>query len=172
MPDSTSFELRLNRLATQIAIALKSTNQKCVFAESCTGGKMAAALTAIAGISASFCGSAVTYRESTKTEWLSIAKEDLATHTAESEFTTIEMAKSILARTPEADYSVAITGHLGPNVESEIDGLVFVSVANRALLELHQPTTSQHQLAGSNREDRQTEAASIALEQFLSVLGK
>jgi nicotinamide-nucleotide amidase len=167
MSDSESLDDRLDRFATQVALFLRATNKKCVFAESCTGGKMAAAMTAIPGISENFCGSAVTYRENTKTEWLSITKEDLAQHTAESEITTIQMAKRILTRTPEADYSVAITGHLGPNVDAEIDGIVYVSVADRAFYELHQPKATQHRLESSSRADRQTESASIALEQFL-----
>jgi nicotinamide-nucleotide amidase len=167
MSEPESLDDRLDRVATEVALSLLATNKKCVFAESCTGGKMASAMTTVPGVSANFCGSTVTYRESTKTAWLSIAAEDLAKHTAESEFTTIEMAKGILTRTPEADYSVAITGHLGPNVDTEVDGLVFVSIADRAFFELHKPKATRHQLVSSSRKDRQTEAASIALEQFL-----
>ncbi len=171
MDDRNPFETRLEDLAKQIAAVLKTKNRKCVFAESCTGGKMAAVMTAVPGISANFCGSAVTYREPTKTNWLSISASDLEKHTAESVFTTIEMAKAVLIKTPEADFSVAITGHLGPGVDAKLDGIVYVSVANRAT-EQTPLTTTRHRLTGSNRKERQAESACIALEQLVGLVQK
>ena len=166
MADESGFELNLARLARELASALKPQNIRIVFAESCTGGMMAAAMTGVPGISANFCGSAVTYRESTKTQWLSISEKDLDQHTAESEFTTHSMAKAVLEKTPEANFSVAITGHLGPGVEAQIDGLIFVSVLYRGNDSL-QANKSKHQLTGSTRRQRQAEAACFALERLL-----
>ena len=45
-----------------------------VLAESCTGGLAAAALATIPGISRWFCGSAVTYRDQTKIDWLAVCR--------------------------------------------------------------------------------------------------
>jgi nicotinamide-nucleotide amidase len=155
-------ENKLDEAARKLASALQNQDKKIVFAESCTGGKMAAAMTAVPGISAHFCGSAVTYREATKNEWLNISHSAIDKHSAESEHTTIAMAKSVLLQTPEADFSVAITGHLGPGVAEEIDGIVYVVLAKR-----HSPnptiTSTSHKLSGSNRRERQTEAAAVAL---------
>ena len=166
MPDSGQLESQLIDVARQVASALLASGNRCVFAESCTGGKMAASMTTIPGVSSLFCGSAVTYREETKTQWLSISAADLRQHTAESDFTTLEMAKNVLAKTPEADFAVSITGHLGPGVESKIDGVVFVTVISRAS-QFDDPLQTIHRLKSDTRTDRQTEAAGIALRQLL-----
>lgn len=166
MSSSGTMDDRLHNLAEEVAKTLALLEKKCVLAESCTGGKIAAALTTVPGISASFCGSSVTYREATKTQWLGISETDLRKHTAESEATTIKMAKQIIARTPEADFAVAITGHLGPGVDEEIDGTIF-TVAAKRLDSSFGFISNEHQLTGSDRRERQSEAACLALEDFL-----
>ncbi|QEG20656.1 CinA family protein [Mariniblastus fucicola] len=169
MLDGQDLNSRLEELAVRVATVLKERGQKIVFAESCTGGKMAAAMTTVPGISASFCGSAVTYREATKTEWLSVAESDLAEHTAESEFTTRKMAQSVLEKTPEADFSVAITGHLGPGVEAAIDGRIFVVLSKRADGSFVF-NAAEFRLGGGDRKQRQTEAACFALQHFMDAI--
>ena len=158
-----SWEQKLDSIAADIARVLQAENRKCVFAESCTGGKMAAAMTTVPGISQSFCGSAVTYREDTKTQWLSVSESELAEHTAVSRFTTTKMAKSVLKKTPEADFAVAITGHLGPGVDEEIDGMIFIAVVGQS-----EPTMTDARLQSPDRKSRQAEAAFVALNVFLS----
>ena len=59
-------------VAAELAEQLAAKQQKIVFAESCTAGMAAALLGGCPGISAWLCGSAVTYREATKTRWLDI----------------------------------------------------------------------------------------------------
>lgn len=162
MSSNEDLEMRLRQLAKLITEKLRSESQKCVFAESCTGGKMAAAMTAVAGISNHFCGSAVTYREATKSQWLQVDPETIETHTAESQQVTTEMAKGVLRNTEEASVAVAITGHLGPGAPDPIDGIVFVSVAG-----VNEIRCRQFKLQSSDRCSRQTEAACLALEFFL-----
>ena len=41
------------------------------------------------------------------------------------------MAERVLAIIPEADVSVAVTGHLGPNAPPELEGLVWLAVGRR-----------------------------------------
>ena len=166
MSELSELEDRLEDLARQVAARLEEQNKKIVFAESCTGGKMAAAMTTVPGISSWFCGSAVTYRETTKTQWLSVSASDLAQHTAESEFTTVKMAQGVLEKTREADYCVAITGHLGPGVDSTIDGKVYAA-AGRRHPEPPGFVLGELQLESSSRKTRQTEATCFALELFL-----
>jgi len=166
MSTEEELEQRLEDIARKVAATLKDQGKNIVFAESCTGGKMASAMTTVPGISAHFCGSAVTYREATKTQWLSLSSEDLEHHSAESEFTTVEMAKNVLKKTPEADYAIAITGHLGPGVDKAVDGIIFVAIAGRE----GQPAElkiTEARLQSLNRKQRQAEAACIALGFFL-----
>lgn len=158
-----NLETRLARLATRVAEQLEAANQKCVFAESCTGGKMAAAITTVPGISRFFCGSAVTYREATKSHWLQIEPSTIKQHSAESEQVTVEMAVAVLAQTPEANVSIAITGHLGPRAPASIDGAIFVSVVEGTI-----NRSQRFQLRSKDRKSRQTEAACLAFEFFLS----
>jgi PncC family amidohydrolase len=155
-------EWNLSESAEQTAQLLESQNNKVVFAESCTGGKMASAMTGVPGVSASFCGSAVTYREDTKTRWLDVDPKRLALHSAESEFATKAMAEGVLEATPEASVCISITGHLGPNVDSEVDGIVFVAFMDRE----NESLCFSHQLSSRDRKSRQTEAAYIAIERF------
>jgi len=166
MATQEELEQRLDDVAQKVASALKKQDRKIVFAESCTGGKMASAMTTVPGISGHFCGSAVTYREATKTQWLSISPSDLEKHSAESEFTTVEMAKSVLKKTPEADCAIAITGHLGPGIDKAIDGRIFIVAATRNGQTADLKST-EARLQSSTRKQRQAEAACIALEVFL-----
>jgi PncC family amidohydrolase len=118
--------------AARVAKALRRTALKVVFAESCTGGLVSGALTRIPGISAHHCGGVVVYRNSTKHAYLDIPEKLLAGFGPVSPQTTSFMASSILAKTPEADVSLAVTGHLGPDAPRELDGHVYIAVAWRS----------------------------------------
>ena len=41
------------------------------------------------------------------------------------------MAFGALEKTPEASWSLSVVGHLGPNVESKIDGKIYICVVRR-----------------------------------------
>jgi PncC family amidohydrolase len=116
-------------IAAELVGRLKRQNLKIVFAESCTGGLAAAMMTGVPGVSNYFCGSAVTYRIDTKSQWLGIDADLINAHTPESPETSLAMAIGILDRTPEADVAVAVTGHLGPNAPPEKDGIIYVAIA-------------------------------------------
>lgn len=109
--------------------ALQKRNLKFVLAESCTSGFAAAMMVGVPGVSSYFCGSAVTYRIETKSQWLGIGADLIEAHTAESPEVSLAMALGVLDRTPEAQLSAAITGHLGPGAPPEKDGIVYVAVA-------------------------------------------
>jgi nicotinamide-nucleotide amidase len=152
--------------ATKLAQTLKHTNQKIVLAESCTGGRAAALLTLEPGVSAHFCGSAVTYQVSAKSALLGIDRGLIETHTAESPETTVAMAIGILQRTENADWSVAVTGHLGPGAPPEKDGVIFVATARRQG-QSQETQWRQFQLTKEARAGRQLEAAERTLEVLL-----
>jgi len=118
-------------LVEEVASLLRATGQRVVFAESCTGGLVSAALARVPGISEFLCGSAVVYRLDTKSKWLDIAAALLLDPGPVSEIVAREMACGVLTHTPEADIAVSITGHLGPNAPADQDGLIFIGVARR-----------------------------------------
>ena len=148
--------------ATNLFDALKQSNQRIVFAESCTGGMVAFEMTQIPGVSEVFCGSAVTYREATKQKWLGVDAELIQDHTAVSAPVAHQMAAGALAQTPEADLAVANTGHLGPNAPEGFDGLVFIATAKNSKGKA-QVRVEQHQLEKSKRAARQIEATQLVL---------
>jgi len=122
---------RLQKAANQVAQELKARRQKLVLAESCTGGAVAATLTDIPGISEYFCGSAVTYRNETKAEWLRIPRADLENPNIGPVSARVAelMCKGALAGTSEANLAASITGHLGPNSPEGLDGVVYIGVS-------------------------------------------
>lgn len=143
------------------------TQIRIVLAESCTAGLVAALLGQVPGISRFLCGSMVTYRESAKQQWLSVSPESLERFTAESLETTRSMASSVLARTTEATFSAAITGHLGPltgdDQTSEKDGRTFVVVAKRENDSTTIVSSDTIQLRSGTRIDRQYESSAAVL---------
>lgn len=92
---------------------LKAKGEKLVTAESCTGGGVAAAVTAISGSSEWFDRGFVTYSNEAKIEMLKVAAATLAAHGAVSEEVAREMALGALAASP-GTVSVSVTGVAGP----------------------------------------------------------
>ena len=119
--------------AARVAELLREAGKRMVLAESCTGGLVAATLAQVPGISEHLCGSAVIYRNATKTAWLGIdpALLDDPQIGPVSEEVTRALALAVLERTPESDLSAAVTGHLGPSAPPRLDGVVYVAIAAR-----------------------------------------
>jgi nicotinamide-nucleotide amidase len=156
--------------ANQLTSALAANQQRVVFAESCTGGLVAAMLAQVPGVSAVLCGSAVTYREATKEAWLGVSPDDLARYTAESEIIAEQMAIGVLQQTPEADLAASVTGHLGPDAPADVDGTVFVGIARRIEGQPVLDCVSRYTLAETERIARQHEAAKLVLERVLTAV--
>ena len=160
---------QIRETAFELAAQLESSQTSIVFAESCTAGLVAASLAQVPGISRWLCGSAVTYQESVKIAWLDVAKSDLQKHTAVSDVVTRQMAIGVLKKTPHANISAAVTGHLGPLAPKELDGVGFVAIAIRRqnvvqANECQCIADSRFELRQQSRVDRQYEAAAIVLE--------
>ena len=82
-------------------------------AESCTGGLVAAALTAVAGSSAALDRGFVTYSNAAKSDMIDVPPDLIARHGAVSEPVARAMALGAVARSA-ASVSVSITGVAGP----------------------------------------------------------
>ncbi len=99
--------IELGRLSLARALTIAT-------AESCTGGLVAGAITAVAGSSAWFDRGFVTYSNAAKIEQLGVSRETLATHGAVSSQTAAEMAAGA-RRASGAAWAVAVTGVAGPD---------------------------------------------------------
>ncbi len=162
---------RLTAAAARLSELLAQTRTQIVFAESCTGGLVAAALASQPGISRWLCGSAVTYQEQTKIDWLAVRQADLAEHSAVSPQVTAAMASAVLRNTSAADLAVAITGHLGPDAPQELDGVVFVATQWRSS-SAAEPQMERFELSSRGRSARQAEAAQWVLQVSAEVVAK
>ena len=107
-------------------------------AESCTGGLVAAALTAVPGSSDVVDRGFVTYSNAAKTELLGVDPELIARHGAVSEPVARAMAEGAVARSA-AGVAVAITGVAGPGGGSAAKpvGLVHLAAHRRGGATLH-----------------------------------
>lgn len=123
--------MSIESAAGLLADNLKLHDKKVVFAESCTGGRVCGSLTAVAGISQYLCGGFVVYRNESKEAWLGLDLAALNERGAVRAEVANEMAAAALSKTPEADFAVAVTGHLGPHAPDSLDGVVFVGKAHR-----------------------------------------
>jgi nicotinamide-nucleotide amidase len=101
-------------MAERLGRTLHRARLRLATAESCTGGGLAYAITAIPGSSEWFERGFVTYTNDAKQEMLSVPQDTLVKHGAVSEETAASMAIGALVHTP-ADVSVSITGIAGPD---------------------------------------------------------
>lgn len=105
----SAFEPRVLALAD----ALRARGWRLAAAESCTGGLIAAACTAVSGSSDWFERGFVTYSNAAKTEMLGVDPALIVARGAVSEEVARAMAQGALARSP-AQLAVAVTGIAGP----------------------------------------------------------
>ena len=154
----------------RVADLLAAREMKLVTAESCTAGMVAGALSSVPGISAWLCGGVVVYRNETKHALLAIPNELLADPGPVSEPVVRRMAERVLAIIPEADLSIAITGHLGPNAPLELDGIVWLAVGLRNGEQCPRTFVERLQLPPQSRLERQARAVEEALRFLASNL--
>lgn len=118
-------EVVLGRLLTEKKLTIST-------AESCTGGKIAATLSAVPGASNYFKGSVVSYATQAKIDVLEIDENLIAKHGVVSAEVAKEMAKSV-QKVMNSDCAIATTGNAGPtkgDEDAEI-GIVFIGIAMR-----------------------------------------
>ena len=103
-------DISLEALAGRL---LKQQGKTIATAESCTGGRLAAALNAQSGASAYYMGSVVAYDNSIKEQVLGVRHDTLLQHGAVSEQTVLQMAKGV-RNLLHTDYAIATSGIAGP----------------------------------------------------------
>ena len=116
-------EVVLGRLLTDKKVTIAT-------AESCTGGKIAATLSAVPGASNYFKGSVVSYATQVKIDVLDIDENLIAKHGVVSAEVAKEMAKSV-QKVMNSDCAIATTGNAGPtkgDEDAEL-GTVFIGIA-------------------------------------------
>lgn len=101
-------------LAARVGELLRERGERVCTAESCTGGQIAAMLTAVSGISSVFEAGYVSYSNRIKEQLLGVRADTLAGHGAVSEATVREMALGALAHSG-ADHAIAVSGIAGPD---------------------------------------------------------
>jgi nicotinamide-nucleotide amidase len=153
----------------RIAKLLDAQERKLVLVESCTAGLIAASLGKVPGISRNFCGSLVTYRSETKAAWLKISSATLVDPGPVSESVARLMVEEALSLTPEANLAASVTGHLGPQAPANMDGLVFIGVAQRVGDKVSSAVT-RFQLEKQSRTQRQREATTLVLTSIRQTL--
>ncbi len=145
--------------ATAALAACRAAGLMAATAESCTGGLVAAALTAIAGSSDVVERGFVTYSNAAKTEMLGVAPDLLAAHGAVSEPVARAMAEGALARS-NAQVAVAVTGIAGPGGGSAAKpvGLVHFACARCGVA-----TVARREVFAGDRDAVRLQAAQTAL---------
>lgn len=117
-------------LAERLVELLKARGLTCATAESCTGGGVGSALTAVPGSSAVFLGGVISYANAVKREVLGVSAATLDTVGAVSPETAAQMADGA-RRLTKADLAVSVTGIAGPgggSAEKPV-GLVWFGLA-------------------------------------------
>ncbi|HUX82255.1 MAG TPA: CinA family protein [Halothiobacillus sp.] len=112
-PDPVVDRLTILTLSERLGQSLLENGRMLCVAESCTGGGLAEAMTAVSGSSAWFECGWVTYTNTAKTRLLGVPPAVFEEHGAVSAECVSAMTVGALARA-DADYAVAISGVAGP----------------------------------------------------------
>ena len=121
-----------SHLARRVVATAAARGKSIATAESCTGGKIAASLTDVAGSSAVFGFGFVSYANVAKTTMLGVDKNLIDAFGAVSEPVACAMANGALSRA-NSDIAIAVTGIAGPKGGSPEKpvGTVWFGIAQR-----------------------------------------
>jgi len=130
----TDHRSRVEALSKEVLRVFRRRNLRLATAESCTGGRLSAALVEQAGVSAIFNGGIIAYSNELKLRLLGVSQEALSKHGAVSEVVALSMAEQCL-RVCGSDWGIGVTGIAGPEggtAEKPV-GTVFVAVCGAKL---------------------------------------
>lgn len=157
----------IDALARRVVEAAIARGLRIAVAESCTGGLVAGALTAVAGSSAALDRGFVTYSNDAKAEMLGVPAVLIENNGAVSEAVARAMAKGAVNRSA-ASVSVAVTGIAGPGGGSDEKpvGLVHFAASGPSGL-IH----AEHRFGDPGREEIRLESVRVALRLLLDRIG-
>lgn len=121
----------MSNVAENLVALLKARGLTCATAESCTGGGVGSAITAVPGSSAVFAGGVISYSNEVKRAVLGVSADDLARMGAVSREVAEQMAVGA-RRLLKTDLAVSLTGIAGPDggsAEKPV-GLVWFGLAS------------------------------------------
>ncbi|MGB0199030.1 MAG: competence/damage-inducible protein A [Flavobacteriaceae bacterium] len=152
-------------IEAQIGILLNDLEKSIATAESCTGGRIAAALTSVPGASAYFAGGAVPYKTELKMKLLEVPASLIDTHSVVSAEVALAMAEGVRKQF-SSDYGLATTGNAGPQKgDSDADvGTVYVALVGPGIQQV------EHFNFGNHREKTTQKTVNKALEMTLKHL--
>ena len=119
-------------VAEKLVELLKAQGLTCATAESCTGGGVGSAITAVPGSSAVFAGGVISYSNDVKREVLGVSAQMLDDFGAVSSEVAAQMAAGA-RRLLKVDLAVSLTGIAGPDggsAEKPV-GLVWFGLATK-----------------------------------------
>ena len=151
---------KLEKTVENLIEILSKRNQTVSFAESCTGGRIATAFTAVSGSSNILHGSCVTYANEIKEQWLGVPREILETRGAVSKECVEYMLKG-MEKMAASDYTLAVSGIAGPTGGTEFKpvGTVYIGLRTPdGKNEVH------HCLFKGDRHRVQDQATAFAIE--------
>ena len=159
-------EEELGKIAQSIVSKLAAKGWTVGTAESCTGGGIAAALTAVPGSSACVRGGIVAYAEEMKVRLLGVSPETLKVYGVVSEQTVIEMAQGAM-KSMNSTFSIATSGVAGPSGGTETIpvGTIWVAAASGSCVLTHCIRNYD-----KGREQNTRNAVLIALEMLQKVV--
>ena len=108
----------MSAVAENLVSLLTARGLTCATAESCTGGGVGSAITAVPGSSAVFAGGVISYSNEVKREVLGVSARSLETVGAVSPEVAAQMADGV-RKLLKTDLAVSLTGIAGPDGGSE-----------------------------------------------------
>jgi len=151
-------------LIEKIHLSFKRSGLRLAVAESCTGGLVGHLLTRLPGASDFFDSSVVCYSRESKIVLVGVRPSMLKVHGTISEETARAMAVAI-RRKRKTDFSLSITGNLGPcPAEDKKVGLVYMAV------DRERETLSRGMIFDGEREAIKHAAALAALHLLVEVV--
>ena len=156
----------LYKIAQSIEVTLSDKGWSVATAESCTGGGIAAVLTAVPGSSACVRGGIVAYTEEMKMLLLGVKPDTLHTEGVVSEQTVVEMAQGAM-KSMNSAFAVATSGVAGPSggTEEVPVGTIWVAAASRSCMLTHCIRNYD-----KGREQNTRNAVLVALEMLQKVV--
>lgn len=125
-----SHQSRIDNVMQKLSIELLAKNKIVTTVESCTGGGISGALTAVSGSSAYIEQAFVTYSNEAKIRLVGVSRESLESYGAVSEIVVKQMAEGG-RKNANSDFAIAVSGVAGPTGGSEDKpvGTVWIGLA-------------------------------------------